>query len=1155
VITPIEPRGGREMGDDERTFNNNARPKHVPLGQMNKMKTIPIPKDWETQLHSEYSPVLAWAINENCDDDEDFDVRQNLKDNPIQIEFQSGWNIVNPIMLAAEFNNISKLEYMISLIEPNEYEYGRVLNMKNSLGNTALILAAIEGHLDIVKLLAESGADISIQNVYGHTAAILAIEHGKFDTACWLLDRDPDGLAICNTYGKFPLYVAAEFANASDGRILEWILTDFRERTDTNKKIVDSIINKPARNGKTALFFACRKGKFSARIVELMLNCGADATFIAMAGSRKADTCLMWAATDGNVEVAKVLLGWKFKRQRPDLFFISEDENRSTVLSNAAKTGKSEFVDYFVKYAATLYGHYDRRLRNYKHASMKVAWKEGHVKVATDLMEETDFSRPLKFVFDDAEIHALQRTYVRPEHATALIRLAEYAADYDFHFELFLLLIPCYQSPSSVLNKQLPAFYDKLRTRTEKKDVDLAYKLVRLMAYINIAASIHQMQKLDLQQRTEAIKDMLRECVASDSMDDTSTVQKMLCCAVKWNPDIRFEVATVERAQAFDVGPLATSLEHSVSALFCTGHVATFVDSIFWGFLRMPRGQGHLLHRSHIKNYMQKLLDSLDKEMGHLKVLKSRFIYFRFSPAMMFFGEALSRLWLFVLVSIISFRLRENMYVYIENKGPGTVAERMLLVLLYSSLLYEYGQLCHNTNSFIPSPKKAKLYFQVGWNHVHLIGLVAVAMWALFSFTPFEFSAENDHESVRTRAYISFGTVATSTILFATCFLRYLSIYEPVGKLVIMIIAMLKELAAFGLVFIVSCIGYCITLYCISEAQGFRSFSGAIQTLFAASLGKILFVKYLLYKFSDCYCTPFAGNYDSEYHALAATSPFVTLTLVIVVVFVIVSNVVLLNLIIARMSAVHERINLHSFQEWQLLRAVRTKRFLLLEESHPFCMLPPPINLFPSAFYLVHKFHLGRVHQNLADRMASISGRRRPPSGYVTWIQKVCGMLCGCMKFNNKSVVVPVIDASPGKPALNSASLHLPELLGGAQHNDIEDDDDSGIDGPEVWGSIPNITDSFHDAGSQELETMSRTVSICGTAADVFAGLLMSFIAPLYRNDFYAQECLQTFIRCYRCYQKFHFYACCVCCGVCPFRDISALGSFAYIYHGEGCRG
>lgn len=76
------------------------------------------------------------------------------------------------------------------------------------------------------------------------------------------------------------------------------------------------------------------------------------------------------------------------------------------------------------------------------------------------------------------------------------------------------------------------------------------------------------------------------------------------------------------------------------------------------------------------------------------------------------------------------------------------------------------------------------------------------------------------------------------------------------------------------------------------------------------------------------------GNFDSSYDDTAARPPFITLTLIIVVVFVIVSNVVLLNLIIARMSAVHERIDAHSFQEWQLLRAVRTQRFLLLVKDN-----------------------------------------------------------------------------------------------------------------------------------------------------------------------------------------------------------------------------
>ena len=72
-------------------------------------------------------------------------------------------------------------------------------------------------------------------------------------------------------------------------------------------------------------------------------------------------------------------------------------------------------------------------------------------------------------------------------------------------------------------------------------------------------------------------------------MDEEETVQKMLCCSVERDPDYKFVDGKVESAQAFMTGPLVTSLEYKESALFCTGHVSTYVDSIFWGFLKQAK--------------------------------------------------------------------------------------------------------------------------------------------------------------------------------------------------------------------------------------------------------------------------------------------------------------------------------------------------------------------------------------------------------------------------------------------------------------------------------------------------------------------------------------------------------------------------------------
>lgn len=272
------------------------------------------------------------------------------------------------------------------------------------------------------------------------------------------------------------------------------------------------------------------------------------------------------------------------------------------------------------------------------------------------------------------------------------------------------------------------------------------------------------------------------------------------------------------------------SLKHHISALFCTAHVATFVDSVFYGtFRRLP-----ICHNSNFSGdalwypYARKLINSLGKDVDHLKLLKSRCIYFRFCPAMMFVGEGLCRLWLFVVVALVAVQLRNDMFEFIDQKGPRTIIEWMLVGLLCSNLLYEYGHLCHNTATLSPSPRRFWVHFRKGWNQLNIVGLFLVALWALFSFCP----------TGNSRPFVALGCLATSSVLFATGLLRYLSIFEPVGKLVIMILAMLHELSAFALVFIICCMGYCIALYCIMpQALGFSSFGGSMLTLFAASLG------------------------------------------------------------------------------------------------------------------------------------------------------------------------------------------------------------------------------------------------------------------------------------------------------------------------------
>eukprot|EP00919_Chromeraceae_sp_WS-2016_P003486 GHVR01008440.1.p1 GENE.GHVR01008440.1~~GHVR01008440.1.p1 ORF type:complete len:161 (-),score=54.49 GHVR01008440.1:75-557(-) len=107
------------------------------------------------------------------------------------------------------------------------------VNMKNSDGNTALMLATLEGHIDVVRILLDKGADPTISNNERHTHS-QGSEHRK--------ERQGD----TNTHTK----------NLSD--------------------VFSSIKNKFHKDGNTALMLATLEGHID--VVRILLDKGADPT-------------------------------------------------------------------------------------------------------------------------------------------------------------------------------------------------------------------------------------------------------------------------------------------------------------------------------------------------------------------------------------------------------------------------------------------------------------------------------------------------------------------------------------------------------------------------------------------------------------------------------------------------------------------------------------------------------------------------------------------------------------------------------------------------------------------------------------------------------------------------------------------------------------
>lgn len=169
-----------------------------------------------------------------------------------------------------------------------------------------------------------------------------------------------------------------------------------------------------------------------------------------------------------------------------------------------------------------------------------------------------------------------------------------------------------------------------------------------------------------------------------------------------------YEDSAIHRAQAFIDGPIRTCLDHHVVDTF-GGRVPYFIDKLFWSHLRRGRGNSMLvscfsvvvgcikcIFANHNKYRDYKADYELPDVLHNISRLTSNFIYFRSCPALMFFSEGLSKLFFLTLVAVNSERMRNPQIVNAEVNAfipvnEWELMEIILVIMLFSSMLYEYG--------------------------------------------------------------------------------------------------------------------------------------------------------------------------------------------------------------------------------------------------------------------------------------------------------------------------------------------------------------------------------------------------------------------------------------------------------------------------------
>ena len=188
----------------------------------------------------------------------------------------------SPLHLAANKGHLKVVQLLL--------EAGADKSVAMEDGATALFLAAQNGHLKVVQLLLEAGAGKDVALADGTTALFVAAQKGHLEVVGLLLEAGADK-NVAMEDGATALFPAAQNGHL---KVVQLLL-----EAGAGKDVALA-------DGTTALFVAAQKGHLE--VVGLLLEAGADKNVAMEDGA----TALFVAAQNGHLKVVatKWLLGW-----------------------------------------------------------------------------------------------------------------------------------------------------------------------------------------------------------------------------------------------------------------------------------------------------------------------------------------------------------------------------------------------------------------------------------------------------------------------------------------------------------------------------------------------------------------------------------------------------------------------------------------------------------------------------------------------------------------------------------------------------------------------------------------------------------------------------------------------------------------------------
>jgi ankyrin repeat protein len=222
---------------------------------------------------------------------------------------------------------------------------------------SALMPAAQEGHMEVIKYLHARGADAALVNDAGNTALWFAAKFNRVDVVKYLVEEmrvlpDTRGAGACT-----PLYNAAELGFTEVARVLIHAKAD---------------VNIPKDNGATPLLVSTEQGHID--MVQLLTEHGADPTAELV---QCKSTVMMIAAMHGRAVLLRQLI-----RQFPVVDPLKPNRVGASALHMASRQGHLSVIRVLLEETAAD----PLQLDSERQTSLKVAVLHQHVDVAEALL-------------------------------------------------------------------------------------------------------------------------------------------------------------------------------------------------------------------------------------------------------------------------------------------------------------------------------------------------------------------------------------------------------------------------------------------------------------------------------------------------------------------------------------------------------------------------------------------------------------------------------------------------------------------------------------------------------------------------------------------------------------------------------------------------